>query len=56
MIFWSLFGPFLIWLALVGHVVYQVKETWAQSYKTTVKLGYNELGYNEQIFGPQKSI
>jgi hypothetical protein len=24
MVFWSLFGPFLIWLALVGHVVYQV--------------------------------
>ena len=27
LVFWSLFGPFLIWLALVGHVVYQVRET-----------------------------
>jgi hypothetical protein len=26
MIFWSLFGPFLIWLALVGHIVYQVRK------------------------------
>ncbi len=24
--------------------------------KSTVKLGYNELGYNERIFWPQKSI
>ena len=27
LVFWSLFGPFLMWLALVGHVVYQVRET-----------------------------
>ena len=25
LIFWSLFGPFLIWLILAGQIVYQVR-------------------------------
>jgi hypothetical protein len=35
MVFWSLFGPFLIWLALVGHVVYQVAVQSPGPIKTT---------------------